>query len=66
MTMPSQDELNRSILRSNIEKESAAGRGVRPHEVEKTTEVALTLFKGQKGNGQAAREAIDLVNKGLA
>ena len=60
------DELNRRILRSNIERESAKGRGVRPHEVERTTDIAMSLFKGQKGNGQAAKEAIAIVRDGLA
>ena len=61
------DELNRRILRSNIERESAKGRGVRPHEVERTTDIAMSLFKGaRRGNGQAAKEAIAIVRDGLA
>jgi hypothetical protein len=66
MTMPSRDEMNRRILRNNIVKESQMGRGVRPHEIERTTDIAMTLFKGNKGNGQASREAIEIVRKGLA
>lgn len=65
-TMPSGDELNRRILRNNIIRESEKGRGVRPHEIERATDIAMTLFKGNKGNGQASQEAIEIVRKGLA
>jgi hypothetical protein len=58
-------ETKRAILRQNIERENAMGRGVRPHEVERAVDIAETLFTGQKGNGQAATEAIEIVKKGL-
>lgn len=37
---------------------------VRPHEVERTVDLATTLWKGNKGSGQAAREAIEIVKSG--
>jgi hypothetical protein len=64
--MKSKEELNRDILRGVIERENRDGRGVRPHEVEKTVAIAESLWKGQKGNGQAAKEAIEIVKRGLA
>lgn len=59
-------ELNRIILRGNIERESQMGRGVRPHEVEHAVDVAETLWTANKGNGQATDEAIALIRDGLA
>lgn len=60
------DALKRQILRDNIERESAKGRGVRSHEIDKTVAIAESLFHGQKTNGEASREAIALVREGKA
>lgn len=55
--------LNRRILQGNAERAAAEGK-IRPHEVEKVTSISETLFKGNKGNGDATREAIALVREG--
>jgi hypothetical protein len=64
---PGWDRQNkRDILRGNIERDSASGRGVRPHEVEHAVDIAESMFHGQTSNGEATKKAIKLIREGLA
>lgn len=57
----------RKNLNRHQNAQRAADRGeIRQHEVEKVTSISETLFKGNKGNGQATQEAIALVKEGKA
>ena len=61
----------RAIMRQNIQNRnehstwSNHGPVIRPHEMERAVDIAVTLWTGNKGNGQAADEAIAIINKGL-
>lgn len=59
------DDNRHAVIKSTTER-NARENGLRPHEVQKAVEIGSTLWHGQKGVGQAAKEAAQLIREGKA
>lgn len=57
------EKAHRMILEDNAQRAYEKGH-IRENEIERVVAISDTLWKGQKGNGQATKEAVDIVRKG--
>lgn len=59
------DRNNRAIMGRHVDRAIAKG-DIRPHERERTIDIACTNWTGRTGNGHAAEAAIETVKRGLS